>query len=271
MRFTKMHGAGNDYVYVNCFDEPLPGRPGRTGPARLRPAFRHRRRRADPDLPLATWPTPGCGCSTPTAPRPRCAATASAAWPSTSTTTASAASETLRIETGRGVLTLDLEVADGRVRPRPRRHGRADPRTGRASPPRCPAIPRLPGSPAADVELNVAGETLRVTCVSMGNPHCVTFVDELTDRLGAAGRAAGRDRSAFPQARQRRVRPGALAGGGAHAGLGARLRRDAGLRHRRLRRVRGRRADRPHRAARSSPICPAATWNWTGPTTTTST
>ena len=24
MRFTKMHGAGNDYVYVNCFEEKLP-------------------------------------------------------------------------------------------------------------------------------------------------------------------------------------------------------------------------------------------------------
>ena len=24
MRFTKMHGAGNDYVYVNCFAEPPP-------------------------------------------------------------------------------------------------------------------------------------------------------------------------------------------------------------------------------------------------------
>ena len=27
MRFTKMQGAGNDYVYVNCFDEPLPEDP----------------------------------------------------------------------------------------------------------------------------------------------------------------------------------------------------------------------------------------------------
>ena len=27
MRFTKMQGAGNDYVYVNCFDEPLPRDP----------------------------------------------------------------------------------------------------------------------------------------------------------------------------------------------------------------------------------------------------
>ena len=24
MRFTKMHGAGNDYVYVNCFEKRLP-------------------------------------------------------------------------------------------------------------------------------------------------------------------------------------------------------------------------------------------------------
>ena len=27
MRFTKMHGIGNDYVYVNCFDEPMPNDP----------------------------------------------------------------------------------------------------------------------------------------------------------------------------------------------------------------------------------------------------
>ena len=25
MRFTKMHGAGNDYVYVNCFDQTIDG------------------------------------------------------------------------------------------------------------------------------------------------------------------------------------------------------------------------------------------------------
>src|SRR5262245_66080561 len=27
MRLTKMHGCGNDYVYVNCFAEPLPRDP----------------------------------------------------------------------------------------------------------------------------------------------------------------------------------------------------------------------------------------------------
>jgi len=29
--------------------------------------------------------------------------------------------------------------------------------------------------------LKIAGQTLRVTCVSMGNPHCITFVDAITD------------------------------------------------------------------------------------------
>ena len=24
MKFTKMHGAGNDYIYVDCFDSPVP-------------------------------------------------------------------------------------------------------------------------------------------------------------------------------------------------------------------------------------------------------
>ena len=29
MRFTKMHGTGNDYVYVDCFSEPVPQNPAR--------------------------------------------------------------------------------------------------------------------------------------------------------------------------------------------------------------------------------------------------
>ena len=33
MKFTKMHGIGNDYVYVNTFDQPAPGRPRRGWPS----------------------------------------------------------------------------------------------------------------------------------------------------------------------------------------------------------------------------------------------
>ena len=35
----------------------------------------------------------------------------------------------------------------------------------------------LPGERAVDVPVNIAGADYRVTCVSMGNPHCVVFTD----------------------------------------------------------------------------------------------
>ena len=41
----------------------------------------------------------------------------------------------------------------------------------------------LSGTPVADVSLALADRDLRVTCVSMGNPHCVTFVEQATDEL----------------------------------------------------------------------------------------
>jgi diaminopimelate epimerase len=40
---------------------------------------------------------------------------------------------------------------------------------------------RLLGDPPIDVPLTVGDRCLRVTCVSMGNPHCITFVEEITD------------------------------------------------------------------------------------------
>jgi diaminopimelate epimerase len=81
---------------------------------------------------------------------------------------------TLKIETGRGVLTLDLEISGGSVR---------QVRVDMGEPIlRADQIPTtLPGDPPQDVLLPAHG--LRVTCVSMGNPHCITFVDAVTDAL----------------------------------------------------------------------------------------
>jgi diaminopimelate epimerase len=49
-----------------------------------------------------------------------------------------------------------------------------------------PGNPAVQGGAAANVDLHLndpkCGERhLKVTCVSMGNPHCVTFVDEVND------------------------------------------------------------------------------------------
>ena len=42
-----------------------------------------------------------------------------------------------------------------------------------------PRIPVADPGRVVDVPLTVDGRTYRVTCVSMGNPHCVTFVDDV--------------------------------------------------------------------------------------------
>ena len=115
MRFTKMQGAGNDYVYVNCFDEPMPARSGRIGPAGVGSAFRHRRRRPDPDLPqhvadarMRMFNADGsesemCGNGV------RCVA-------KYVYDHGISPQPTLRIETGRGVLALELEIAGDKGR-----------------------------------------------------------------------------------------------------------------------------------------------------------
>jgi diaminopimelate epimerase len=41
----------------------------------------------------------------------------------------------------------------------------------------------LPGNPPVEVPLIVGDSTMPVTCVSMGNPHCIHFVDTITDAL----------------------------------------------------------------------------------------
>jgi diaminopimelate epimerase len=86
-----------------------------------------------------------------------------------------------RVETRGGVVACRCRVADGRVVSVTVEMGRA---TFRA-----PEVPmRGPDADAVGVPLIVDGDTLTVTAVSVGNPHCVVFVDQLEDdairRLG---------------------------------------------------------------------------------------
>jgi len=81
---------------------------------------------------------------------------------------------TLTVETGRGVLSLDAELAGERV---------ARVRVDMGEPIlQADQIPTtLPGSPVVNAELPIGARRLRVTCVSMGNPHCVCYVPKLSD------------------------------------------------------------------------------------------
>jgi diaminopimelate epimerase len=82
----------------------------------------------------------------------------------------------LRIETGAGVLEVRVETDGGLVR-----RVQVDMGEPILEPARIPTT--LPGTPVVDSPLEIAGRRLNVTCVSMGNPHCVVFVHEATDEL----------------------------------------------------------------------------------------
>ena len=84
--------------------------------------------------------------------------------------------------------------------------------------------------------------------VSTGNPHAVAFVDSL-DAAGTLLEEPGYDRAVYPDGRQRRVRRTPRGTPRRHARPRAGVRRDAILRHRRLRRH-GRRGTGRRRTSR---------------------
>ncbi len=181
MRFTKMEGLGNDYVYVNGFEEEV------SDPAALarRISDRHRGVGSDglilvlpsdrADLRMEMWNADGsraemCGNGL------RCVGFFALR-------NGLAARAEMTVETGAGLLPVRvLESSELRARVRV---SLGKPRLERAEVP-------MTGGPgrAVDEPLEVAGETLRITAVSMGNPHAVVFVRDVegfpVERFGPA-------------------------------------------------------------------------------------
>jgi diaminopimelate epimerase len=170
-----MHGAGNDYVYIDCFANPVPKNLPRLAVA---VSDRHKGIGSDglilirpsdvADARMQMLNADGsesemCGNGV------RCVA-------KYVYDHGIAKKENLKIETGRGVLDLALQVQNGKV---------DQVRVNMGAPIlKSAEIPtKLEGDPPVLVPLEVAGREFRVTCVSMWNPHCVTFVDEITDEL----------------------------------------------------------------------------------------
>jgi diaminopimelate epimerase len=170
-----MHGAGNDYIFVDCFAQPMPVDP--SGLSR-RVSDRHFGIGGDglilicpPDSPandakMRMFNADGseaqmCGNGI------RCFA-------KYLYDSGLVVQNRLRIETLRGPLVLDLETANGTMR---RARVNMLPPILRAS-----AIPTLlPGDPPVNVPVEIDGRSLQVTCLSMGNPHAVVYVDKLGD------------------------------------------------------------------------------------------
>ncbi len=79
---------------------------------------------------------------------------------------------TVTIDTLSGIKTLELTVRDGKAQ-----SARVDMGAAILSPADIPV--KYDGDRMIDVPLEVDGKTWNVTAVSMGNPHCVTFVDDV--------------------------------------------------------------------------------------------
>jgi diaminopimelate epimerase len=173
MRFTKMHGAGNDYVYVDCFQERAP-----RDPARLSRAISDRHLGVGADGLILICPSERadarmrmfnadgseaemCGNGI------RCVA--KYVYDHGLVT-----KPVLTIETGRGILSLELETEAGKVR-----QVRVDMGEPILEAARIPTT--LPGNPPIAVPVPLADHPFQATCVSMGNPHCVVFVEPITD------------------------------------------------------------------------------------------
>jgi diaminopimelate epimerase len=176
MRFTKMHGIGNDYVYINCFEVPVPQDPAEVA---RRISDRHFGVGGDgmilicpsdngADARMRMFNADGsesemCGNGL------RCVA-------KYVYDHGICRKPTLRLQTGRGILSVDLEVKNDKVQ-----RVRVNMGTPILKSSEIPT--NLPGDPPVNAKLDIDGREFEVTCVSMGNPHCVIYVEKATDEL----------------------------------------------------------------------------------------
>lgn len=173
MKFTKMHGIGNDYIYVNCFEETV------NDPEELsiRLSRRHYSVGSDglvlimpsdkADFRMRIFNADGseakmCGNAT------RCIGKFVYERGLTDKTE-------ITLETNSGIKHLLLKAEDGIVSEISVDMGRVI-----LDPAEIPV--KASGSVFIDRPIEVGGTDYSVTCVSVGNPHAVVFVDD-TDSI----------------------------------------------------------------------------------------
>lgn len=169
MKFTKMHGCGNDYVYINCFNETVED----PSALAIKVSDRHFGIGSDglilicpstvADFRMRMFNADGsegemCGNGI------RCVAKYVYDHGMTD-------AKKISIETGAGIKYLDLTVEDGKV---------SLVKVDMGEPILVPAqIPvDFAGERMVNEPVEVDGKEWNMTCVSMGNPHAVVFVPD---------------------------------------------------------------------------------------------
>ena len=176
--FVKMHGIGNDYVYVDCFAHRI------ADPAALARRVSPRRTAVGSDGVILICPSEIADCrmemyNADGSRGEMCGNGIRCVGKYVAEQGLSRANP-LRVETDAGIMVLQLHARNGRVE-----HVTVDMGSPILDGPR---IPVAAEGRVIDAPLAVAGQEYRITCVSMGNPHCVIFLPEVEDldleRLG---------------------------------------------------------------------------------------
>ena len=186
MKFTKMHGLGNDYVYVNCFSENI------ENPAELAVAVSDRHFGIGSDGLILIYPSDiadakmrmfnadgseaqmcgnGIRCVAKYVYDHNLARTETEfSIPGLGTFPTSS-----RIETQRGVLTLGLDIDENDT------VSRVCVNMGQPILDSAEIPVAADSDTVIDLPMAIEGQELSMTCVSMGNPHAVFFCEDLHD------------------------------------------------------------------------------------------
>jgi len=175
LAFTKMHGIGNDYVYVDCTENDLPN------PGDVARRISLRRTGIGSDGLILIRPSEVADCRmemyNADGSRGEMCGNGIRCVGKYVFDHGICSGDTLRIETDAGVKTLQLRLKEGLVAEVTVDMG--EPELEGA------AIPVAATGRVIDAPLEIAGEhrteTYRVTCVSMGNPHCVIFAKQIAE------------------------------------------------------------------------------------------
>lgn len=171
IKFTKMQGCGNDYVYVNCMEETI----NNPGEVSRYISDRHFGIGSDglilicpsvvADFRMAMYNADGsegkmCGNGI------RCIAKYVYEYGLTD-------KEQISIETKSGIKYLDLTVKDGKVC-----LVKVDMGAPVLKPEEIPVVADKGMDTFIDQPVCIDGSEYKITCISMGNPHAVIFVDD---------------------------------------------------------------------------------------------
>lgn len=169
MKFTKMHGLGNDYVYVNCFQEVVENPAevsrkvsdrhfgiGSDGLILIKPSEKA-------DFRMDMYNADGsqaemCGNGI------RCVGKYVYDYGLTE-------KEHVSVETLAGIKYLDFQIEDGKVA-----MVTVDMGAPELTAEKVPVV--SDNERVINENILVAGKEWAMTCVSMGNPHCIVFIDE---------------------------------------------------------------------------------------------